>query len=293
MSRALLACAAALLIAAAAAHGGHDHSHGEESHSASLVVLTDESFDKEVGAGGTWLVKFYGERAPPGARPRVAIERGALREAGATARACTAAAHARRARPHAGAPLLQLSTLALRATVRASPRSPPPSPPATSSSSPAAPWCGHCKRLAPTWDQLATEVADNKQAHIGKVDCTVHKAVCEKMEVRGYPTLLGFKNGAISAADKIAYPGGRDISENGLRAHTHSGRNFLLCAQQTFRAPQHARRCRAFRATASARAAPDRQRPLPDALPPRALPLTAGSLKSWIASNTEAAAADL
>ena len=134
MSRALLACAAALLIAAAAAHGGHDHSHGEESHSASLVVLTDESFDKEVGAGGTWLVKFYGERVLPGARPRVAIERGALRKAGATARACTAAAHARRARPHAGAPLLQLSTLALRATVRASPahlllRHPPPPPP--------------------------------------------------------------------------------------------------------------------------------------------------------------------
>jgi hypothetical protein len=40
----------------------------------------------------------------------------------------------------------------------------------------------------------------------------VHKSVCEKMEVRGYPTLLGFKDGAISAGDAIKYPGGRDLA---------------------------------------------------------------------------------
>ena len=78
----------------------------------------------------------------------------------------------------------------------------------------AAPWCGHCKRLAPTWDQLATEVAaENSAAHVGKVDCTVHKSICERFEVRGYPTLLGFKDGATgSSTDAIKYPGGRDLA---------------------------------------------------------------------------------
>ena len=32
-----------------------------------------------------------------------------------------------------------------------------------------APWCGHCKRLAPTWDALAREYQNNKDINIAKV----------------------------------------------------------------------------------------------------------------------------
>ena len=35
--------------------------------------------------------------------------------------------------------------------------------------------CGHCKRLAPTWDALATKV--KQSANVAKVDCTLHKAL--------------------------------------------------------------------------------------------------------------------
>lgn len=60
-----------------------------------------------------------------------------------------------------------------------------------------APWCGHCKKMAPTWDELAKEVDDDKtiSTTIAKVDCTEHQSVCKEQEVGGYPTLIFFRDG--------------------------------------------------------------------------------------------------
>jgi len=68
-----------------------------------------------------------------------------------------------------------------------------------------APWCGHCKRLAPTWDELAEVVGSNW--NVAKVDCTVHSAVCNAQEIRGYPTLKLFRNGG----EGVKYAGAREI----------------------------------------------------------------------------------
>lgn len=59
-----------------------------------------------------------------------------------------------------------------------------------------APWCGHCAKLKPDWEKLAKTSAV-KDTKIGKVDCTANKMTCDKYEVKGYPTLLYFRNGEL------------------------------------------------------------------------------------------------
>jgi len=72
-----------------------------------------------------------------------------------------------------------------------------------------APWCGHCKKLAPVWDELAEKVeseAPEDGILLAKVDCTKEKAVCSRFKIRGYPTLIYFAERSM-----IRYSGGRDV----------------------------------------------------------------------------------
>jgi protein disulfide isomerase len=68
-----------------------------------------------------------------------------------------------------------------------------------------APWCGHCKKLAPEYSAAAAKLANNDPPiPLGKVDATEQKAIAEKFGIQGFPTLLFFKNG-----EKREYTGGR------------------------------------------------------------------------------------
>merc|ERR1711887_174926 len=70
-----------------------------------------------------------------------------------------------------------------------------------------APWCGHCKRLAPEYETAATELkANDPPITISKVDCPANNDLCSKHGVSGYPTLKIFKNGEVSSD----YNGPRD-----------------------------------------------------------------------------------
>lgn len=63
-----------------------------------------------------------------------------------------------------------------------------------------APWCGHCKRLAPEYEVAATALKrDDNPVALIKVDCTVETKVCGKYGVSGYPTLKIFKGGEVAS----------------------------------------------------------------------------------------------
>jgi len=58
-----------------------------------------------------------------------------------------------------------------------------------------APWCGHCQKLAPVWEELARNLEFDETVTISKVDCTQYSSICNSFEVRGYPTLLWIEDG--------------------------------------------------------------------------------------------------
>lgn len=56
-----------------------------------------------------------------------------------------------------------------------------------------APWCGHCKKLAPIWEELADSYASKKDdITIAKVDCDANKKLCQRFGIQGYPSLRYF-----------------------------------------------------------------------------------------------------
>ena len=77
-----------------------------------------------------------------------------------------------------------------------------------------APWCGHCKQLAPEYEKLAARFAGVSHVTIAKMDATANEVDHPGVNVKGFPTLYFFPAGADKKV--VEYDGARDL--DGLTA---------------------------------------------------------------------------
>jgi len=77
-----------------------------------------------------------------------------------------------------------------------------------------APWCGHCKKAKPEYNEAADEYKDNAKVEYAAVDCTLYRGVCSAHDIGGFPTFKYFSyfnklqkpyDGGRTARDFIAF----------------------------------------------------------------------------------------
>ncbi|XJO77108.1 hypothetical protein BDV3_001738 [Batrachochytrium dendrobatidis] len=73
-----------------------------------------------------------------------------------------------------------------------------------------APWCGHCKSLAPHYEEVATSFVKHKSSVvIAKVDADAHRSLGDEFGIQGFPTLKWFPKKSLTPTD---YTGDRDVA---------------------------------------------------------------------------------
>lgn len=71
-----------------------------------------------------------------------------------------------------------------------------------------APWCGHCKKLAPVWEELAKAYENESNLVIAKFDATANEA--DGVQVQGFPTIIFYPK---DNKEGITYDGGRELDD--------------------------------------------------------------------------------
>ncbi|KAK6941061.1 Thioredoxin domain [Dillenia turbinata] len=90
-----------------------------------------------------------------------------------------------------------------------------------------APWCGHCKKLAPEYEKLGASFKKAKSVLIGKVDCDEHKSLCSKYGVAGYPTIQWFPKGSL---EPKKYEGSRTAEALAEFVNNEGGTNVRIAS---------------------------------------------------------------
>lgn len=71
-----------------------------------------------------------------------------------------------------------------------------------------APWCGHCKQLAPKWKNVASELRG--KVIVAAVNCDENRETCGQFGIQGFPTIKFLSGGGKRTID---YNGPREESD--------------------------------------------------------------------------------
>ncbi|KAI7688235.1 Protein disulfide-isomerase [Sarcoptes scabiei] len=88
-----------------------------------------------------------------------------------------------------------------------------------------APWCGHCKQLAPIYDQLAEKYKDSSDIIVAKMDGTANEL--EHTKINSFPTIKLYKR---ETNEAIEYNGERTLE--GLSKFLESGGDYGRAAEE-------------------------------------------------------------
>jgi protein disulfide-isomerase-like protein len=96
-----------------------------------------------------------------------------------------------------------------------------------------APWCTHCKRMAPAYERLAVRYNDaeggTSSATVAQVDGTTQAALLKRYDIEGYPSIIFFSEGKRVAT----YQGSRTFEGFVQFVETHSARSNRVDAKGT------------------------------------------------------------
>ncbi len=95
-----------------------------------------------------------------------------------------------------------------------------------------APWCGHCKTLAPKYEELAQGLSSVPSVRIAKLDATANDwtAKDSTLAVQGFPTLYFKPAGADGLSRVVKYEGAREAPAMAAWLAEHSTTRFEVPA---------------------------------------------------------------
>lgn len=72
-------------------------------------------------------------------------------------------------------------------------------------------WCGHCKKLIPTWNTFKNDYDNKDNISIITIDNDDNQELVKKHNVNGFPTIKFCPNGVSSTENTITYDGDRNL----------------------------------------------------------------------------------